>query len=481
MPEATVPETTVPETTVPETTVPETTVPDGGSPRRGGMSPGRKVEIRSWGGLSVRGVERLGEDLRALSVGVPLSRGLGRAYGDAALPPHSRPLLASTRLGDRILAFDPVAGLLHAEAGLSLGALNRLFWPRGFTVPVLPGTQHVSLGGMVAADVHGKNHHCEGTFGRHVERLLLRVLDGGPDGRLAWCSREREPALFRATLGSMGLIAHVLEVVVRLQPIPSPWIWAEHQHYCDLASLLAGLAASAPRWPFTVAWADCLLKRVPGVLFRGRWATAEEAPSTAPVARRRLAVPVHAPSWVLNRHSIRVFNRLVDLRHRWRGKGIVHPEGFFHPLDTIKDWNRIYGRRGLTQYQCVLPATSGRGAIRAFFDRVRATGCASFLTVVKDFGAEGEGLLSFPRPGTTVSLDLPVRPGIEQRVAGLNALVRELGGRIYLAKDAFTTAEDFRAMEPRLAAFAAARRRFDPRAQLASALSGRLLEVPCDA
>ena len=441
--------------------------------------------VESWGRLRVAGNERLGEDLAKLTTDVPLSRGLGRAYGDAALPSAARPLVAGTRLADRILSFDRQSGVLHAEAGLSLETINRLFWPRGFTSPVLPGTQLISLGGMVAADVHGKNHHLDGTFGRHVERLLVRVPGGrgAPEGddvssarEVVWCSRTEHPELFRAVLGGMGLTGHVLEVLVRLQAIPSPWIWSERTYHPDLTSLVDGLAEAAPAWPFTVAWADCLGRRVPGVLYRGRWATAEEAPSAPPVPKKRITVPLDAPPWLLNRLTIRAFNLLVATRNRATMKGIVHPEAFFHPLDSVRGWNRIYGRRGFTQYQCVLPAEAGREAVAAFFELARKRGAASFLTVVKDFGDEGEGLLTFPRPGTTISLDLPIRTGIEALVAALNAFVIEAGGRIYLAKDAFTSARDFRSLEgSRLASFEAARRQVDPHGRLGSALSERLM------
>lgn len=437
-------------------------------------------EIRSWGGNRARVEERLGEDLARISREVPLSRGLGRAYGDAALPPPSRPRVAGTRLADRILAFDAERGTLRAEAGLSLAAINRLFWPRGYSPPVLPGTQLITLGGMVAADVHGKNHHLDGCFGRHVESLRMRVFDdGSPHGRVVDTSRAEHADLFHATLGGMGLTGHVLEVEVALQPTPSPWIWAETRRYGDLESLLDGLRREADAWPFTVAWADCLARRAPGILFLGRWARADEAPAAVPSSKRRVSVPIDAPGWLLNRLTIAAFNRAFDWRHRLtsaagRG-GIVHPETFFHPLDAVRGWNRIYGRRGFTQYQCVLPKVAGTTAVRAFFDQVRRGGGASFLTVVKDFGDEGDGVLSFPCPGTTVSLDLPLDGKVQALVDRLNAFVIEAGGRIYLAKDALTRARDYRRLEPRLDDFLMLRRRFDPEGRLGSLLSRRLM------
>lgn len=436
--------------------------------------------VAGWGRLAQPGRERLGEDLEQLSRSVPLMRGLGRSYGDASLPPPDRPVVAGTRLADRLLAFDAGSGVVRAEAGLSLGALNRAVLPRGWASPVMTGTQFVTLGGMVAADVHGKNHHVDGCFGRHVERLRMRVFDqpGDHAGRVVWCSRSEHPDLFRATLGGMGLTGHVLEVEARLSAVPSPWIWAEQRRMKSLDEVLAGLRESAGNWPFTVAWIDYLAAgrgSGRGVLFCGRWATAEEAPAAVPPRTERLSVPFVLPGWVLNRFGMRAFNLFYYLAQRPR-KGTVHPEAFFHPLDTIASWNRLYGPRGFSQYQCVLPHASCPDAVREVLQTVASSGVPSLLTVAKDCGDEGEGLLSFPLPGISVALDLPHRPGTQHVVDRLNALVTAAGGRIYLAKDALTRAADFRAMEHRLDAFEAVRRRWDPAGRLASAQSRRLLE-----
>lgn len=449
----------------------------------------RRATLCGWGRLAVPGRELVGEDLAALSRDVPLTRGLGRSYGDASLPPPDRPLVASSRRADRILAFDPATGTVRAEAGLSLRALGAALLPRGFVSPVLPGTQDVTLGGMVAADVHGKNHHRAGSFGRHVRGLRMRVAadagdaQGRPVGReIVTCSRDEHPDLFAATVGGMGLTGHLLEVEARLEAVPSPWIHVEQVRVGDLEAMLAGLAESAAAWPFTVGWIDGLAagRRLGrGVLHRGRWAEPGEAPAAPPRPKRRVTVPLDAPSWLLNRVAVRAFNEAVYRRGPRRPRaGIVDPESFFHPLDAVRGWNRLYGRRGFTQYQCVLPAAAGPAAVAGLLERITAAGAASFLNVIKDFGAEGEGLLSFPCPGTTLALDLPVRAGTRDLVARLNAYVIEHGGRIYLAKDAFTRAEDFARMEPRLAAFDAVRRRWDPDRRWRSALSVRLLGDP---
>lgn len=429
--------------------------------------------LTGWGLIGKDGRELRSEDLAAITRGARLTRGLGRSYGDSSLPANGNAVAASP-LADRILAFDADSGLLEAEAGLSLAEINRLFWPRLWSSPVLPGTQQITLGGMVAADVHGKNHHRDGTFGRHVERLAMRLADG----RLVTTSRRERPELFRATLGGMGLTGHILEVAVRLQPIPTPWIWAESERIAGVDEFIDALRAAAGEWPFTVGWFDALatgrdLGR--GILIKGRWAEPSEAPAEPPPPKRRLAVPLTLPNWTLNRLSMWLFNQLYFRQHPRRAKrGIVHPESFFHPLDGIEHWNRIYGRRGFTQHQSVLPEAERPGAARRLLEELTSRRGLSFLCVIKDCGAEGEGLLSFPRPGISIAIDLPAGPGIQDLIDALNRQVLAEGGRIYLAKDTFAKSADFRAMEPRLAAFDSARRRWDPERQLASAQSVRL-------
>jgi len=429
--------------------------------------------LSGWGGLGVPGREVRSEDLAAVTRDAPLTRGLGRAYGDAALPPPGVERVAGSCLADRILAFDPETGRLRAEAGLSLRTLHRLVMPRGFFVPVSPGTEEVTLGGMVAADVHGKNHHVAGTFGRHVEELLLRT----GDGRLVRCSPHEEAELFWATVGGMGLTGHVLEVTFRLDRIPSPWILCETLRFPRLLPLVQALREASTRWPFTAAWIDCLaggeaLGR--GTLLCGRWCGRDEGPAKAPRERFTLPVPFHAPSWLLNRVSTTLFNDLVYLTGR-PGRRVVHHGKFFYPLDRVQNWNRLYGRRGMTQHQCVLPL-AGADEVAAFLATVRRAGGRPFLAVLKDFGAEGSGLLSFPRPGLTLALDFAVDAGTPALVAALNRHVREAGGRIYLAKDAFSTAADFAAIEgERLARFQQVRRQWDPEGRIRSRLSARLL------
>jgi decaprenylphospho-beta-D-ribofuranose 2-oxidase len=434
------------------------------------------AELSGWGHYPVAlGRQLRGEDLAEITARARLSRGLGRAYGDAALPATPDDLVVTTTLADRLLAFDPASGRLRAEAGLSLRALNRWSMPRGWFTPVTPGTQFVTLGGMVAADVHGKNHHRNGCFGEHVTSLTVRVADG----RVVECSDEHEAELFRATIGGMGLTGHILEVEFRLESIPSPWIWAESDRCDSLDALLKRLQEAGDRWPFTVCWVDCLndppqLGR--GTFMCGRWAEPGEAPATAPSPKGALTVPFFLPSWFLRPWQVRLFNRLNYKRHGARThRGIQHPEAFFYPLDVVHEWNRLYGRRGFTQYQAVLPVADDASVPRRFLELLHRESAPVFLCVMKDCGKEGKGLLSFPRPGVSFALDLPVDGAATQRLVDvLDEFVIASGGRVYLAKDAFTRAEHYRRMDARLDAFTQVRQRWDPDGHLRSAQSVRL-------
>ncbi len=439
---------------------------------------GRVREISGWGGQSVRASEIRAEDLESATRGAVIVRGLGRSYGDSSLPPPGRREAVATPLADRILSFDEGTGEMVAEAGLALSAVYRVLLPRGWFVPVTPGTWHVTLGGMVAADVHGKNHHRDGCIGEHVTRLRMRLADG----RIVECGPDEEPDLFRATLGGMGLTGHILEVGIRMARVPSPWIVAEHLPIPSIHDFLRELDTSAEAWPFTVGWIDCLSRGSAmgrGVLFRGRWARPGEAPATFPMPYRRPSVPFRFPEWAMSPPAMRAFNESYYRFHTLRpGRRIEHPQTFFYPLDAVGGWNRIYGHRGVAQYQCVLPRSRGADAVVRLLEHLTERGGTSFLCVIKDCGPEGTGLLSFPMPGVSIALDLPMRDDTQQVVDALNELVIEEKGRIYLAKDALTRPEHFRAMEPRLEEFLRIRRRYDPNSAIRSAQSVRLMGDP---
>jgi FAD/FMN-containing dehydrogenase len=371
------------------------------------------------------------------------------------------------------LRFDSTNGLLRAEAGVSLAALNRVFLPRGWFVPVTPGTQFVTLGGMVAADVHGKNHHIDGSLGNYVRSLRLRIASG----EIVECTPEHETELFWATIGGMGLTGHILEVEIAMKSITSPWIWQESLRVDCIEDMIAALQCAAATWPMTVGWVDGTAtghRLGRGILIKGRWATTSEGLSFQPEWKRRRALRFDFPRFVMGRFSMSAFNALYYWKHLARLRhDLVTPEAFFYPLDSIEQWNRVYGKRGFTQYQCVLPNAAD---VRRLFERFVAAGGISWLCVVKDCGPEGRGMLSFPRAGITVAIDIPVRAGwTESLVDQLNEFIIQAGGRIYLAKDAFTKREHFRAMEPRTAKFLEVRGAWDPNGAIRSAQSVRLL------
>lgn len=439
------------------------------------VTTARPTELSGWGCIGRPGRELLSEDLEAASQDVVLTRGLGRSYGDSSLPAAPEHKVLATRLANRILSLDENSQVIRCEAGVSLAELNRLLMPRGLFVPVTPGTKFVTVGGMVASDVHGKNHHRAGCFGAHVRSLRMRIADGS----IVDCGPQQQPDLFWAAVGGMGLLGHILEVEFRMDSIPSPWIWAEHQRVDSIEEYLAALSEAAPKWPMTVGWIDCVNQGKGmgrGILTSGRWAQTEEAPARPPSIPRSKTVPLNFPNWAINNLTVQAFNSLYYWK-TWRRKssGLMTPEAFFYPLDALLHWNRVYGSRGFTQHQCVLPRSAGAEAVREFLKILTREGCASPICVIKDCGPQGQGLLSFPMEGTSIAVDIGVTPNIEKSIARLNEFVISAGGRIYLTKDQFTRREHFVAMEPRLPAFLSARQTWDPQQKFKSAQSVRLM------
>ncbi len=437
--------------------------------------PGRAIEMSGWGAYPVvRGHEQRSENLPAITRDAVLTRGLGRAYGDASLPPAGEHVVAASPLADRLLFFDRESGVIRVEAGFPLMRLNRLSLPQGWFTPVTPGTHYVTVGGMVAADVHGKNHHVAGCFGEHVRSLKMRVADGAiielGDG---------QHDLFRATLGGMGLTGHILEVELQMERIPSPWIWQETERIDCFEDVLERLEDAGKQWPFTVCWSDFLVtgeRAGRAILMKGRWAEPDEAPAGLPQWRSSLAFPFRLPSWALQTWMVRIGNYLNYTKHGAEPhRGITHPESFYYPLDVIREWNLAYGRRGFTQHQAVLPAPHTHRRHEDYLRLLHDNRAKVFLSVVKDCGDEGRGMISFPKRGVSYALDIPVDQDTQRVIDRLNDFVVAEGGRIYLAKDAFTRPEHFRAMEPRLDAWNEVRRQWDPEGKLKSALSVRVL------
>ncbi len=403
-----------------------------------------------------------------------IARGNGRAYGDAAL---NRDATLVTRRHDHIIAFDTETGLLTAESGLMLADLLEIFVPRGWFPPVTPGTRLVTLGGMVASDVHGKNHHGAGSFCNHVDSLELVLADG----RVVTCSRLQNAELFAATCGGMGLTGIIASVTFRLQPIRTAWIRQQTLRCASLADAMAQIEATR-HWTYSVAWIDCLSGGADAgrcLLYLGEHAEPDELDPqqrTAPLAvpkRRLLRVPFALPSWVLNGYSLRAFNEIYYGTAR-PGRALIDWQRYFYPLDAILDWNCIYGRNGFLQYQCVLPGAASAIGLQQLLRQVALAGLGSFLAVLKQFGDHPGGDLSFPMAGYTLAMDFPQRPQSLALLNELDAIVADHGGRLYLAKDARMTAAMLRRGYDGLSRFQASRQRSGAAQRFTSNLAERL-------
>ena len=389
-----------------------------------------------------------------------IARGNGRAYGDAALNPE---LTLSMLAMDRLLAFDSSCGALTCEAGVLLSDLLRVYTPRGWFPPVVPGTADVTVGGMIAADVHGKNHHRDGSFGAHVESFRLATRNGD----VQTCSREENPDLFRATLGGMGLTGVVLSARFRMCRIESEHVRSETVNTPDLDATMATLEESDD-WRYSVAWIDGSAKcgnLGRGLVSRGDFATRDELSGQASAYRshsrasRQLPIPALL-SGALNPVSVRLFDTLYNrVGHFPNGPRLVHHASFFFPLDRLERWNRLYGRRGFVQYQCVLPVSQSSRGLRAILERVVESGHIAYLAVLKLLGPQGEGMLSFPLPGYTLALDFPMRPGTLELLDSLDEITTVHGGRVYLAKDARCRPDRVQEGYPHLPMFFEVRRR----------------------
>jgi FAD/FMN-containing dehydrogenase len=448
-----------------------------------------ETELSGWGRYPRARVrcarpERQAEARAALAErdGAPVvAYGLGRSYGDAALNAGGRVVL--TRRLDRMLEFDPATGWLRCEAGVSVDEVLATFVPRGFFPPVTPGTRFVTLGGALACNVHGKNHHVDGCFGDHVRAVELLTASGD----VVVCDREREPELFAATVGGVGLTGLVLALEVRLTPISSPWIEMESVRVETLDHFFEVSRESAV-FTHTVGWIDCLATGRAmgrGVFMRGRHA-APDVHGTGrahavmagllKAAEPLLSLPVEAPPWLLGHASVAAFNEAYFRGHpRGTRRSLVHFEPFFYPLDGVPAWNRLYGRRGFLQYQCVVPPDPERRAIRRILELISASGMASFLAVIKEFGEIQHGGLSFPVPGVTLALDFPNHGArLYELLDRLDDVVVDVGGRVYLGKDARLTRERFRRMYPRWEEWKVVRDRWDPHGVFQSDLGRRL-------
>jgi FAD/FMN-containing dehydrogenase len=383
-----------------------------------------------------------------------LAYGYGRSYGDSCL--NEGGISLEVRNLNKFISFDEETGLLRCEAGVTLAEILEFFVPRGWFLPVSPGTKFVSVGGAIANDIHGKNHYKGGTFGCHVTRFeLLRS-----DGQAYLCSPTENSDLFRATIGGLGLTGLILWAEFYLKPIKNAYIDMEQFKYNNLEEFFEISEASDQDWVYTVAWADCMatgkqLGR--GLFMRGNFNESEFRPKKPARTKPLIAVPLDMPDFMINPLTVKIFNTMYY--HRQLPKKIrrvISYNPFFYPLDAIDTWNKLYGKRGFLQYQFVVPYKDGHDAIRELMTRIAKSGEGSPLVVLKTFGEiESPGMLSFPRPGVTLALDFGFNGAKTlQLLSDLDEIVYQSGGRIYPAKDARMSAEHFQAFYPNWRDFA---------------------------
>ena len=394
--------------------------------------------------------------LRRLVLSEPsvIARGNGRAYGDSAI---NRGATIEMRHLNRMLAFDPDTGQLVTEAGVMLGDVISAFLPRGWFPTVTPGTKFVTIGGAVAADVHGKNHHKDGSFRQYVDWIDVM----GADGEIVRCSPEERAELFDNTLGGMGLTGIVVRAAIRLRPVESGWIRQTTIPAPDLKAAMAAFEATQDA-TYSVAWIDCLgtganLGR--SLVILGEHAALADLPPDraqepyVTKAKRQRTVPFDFPSFALNRFSVRAFNALYyRAGARKSGTQLVDWDSYFYPLDAILRWNRIYGRKGFAQFQCVFPLDRSEQGLSALLETISREGAGSFLAVLKRFGPQ-ESPFSFPMEGYTLALDFPITARILALLERMDRITIDHGGRFYLAKDSRMTAATLRAADPRSETF----------------------------
>lgn len=421
------------------------------------------IEAKGVAPLDMSGVKVAVQDH---GVGGMIARGLGRSYGDSSLAKF----VVETRYLNHILDFDSDTGMVTCNAGISLATLLEVFVPKGWFLPVTPGTKHITLGGAVASDVHGKNHHVSGCFCKYVECIELLT---GPDNVLH-CSRTSHPELFHASCGGMGLTGIILSVTLRLKPVSSAYIDQQTIKASNLSEVLALFEANHAA-TYSVAWIDCLATG--SALGRSLLMTGEHSSGNmlAGPDKHPITIPADMPSSLLNRFSIKLFNSLYYNRiTKKEVKKRVHYEPFFYPLDGIQHWNRLYGKNGFTQYQFVIPKEAGQEGVSRILKEIAASGKGSFLAVLKIFGQQNSNYLSFPLEGYTLALDFKIEEGLFPLLERLDAMVLDYGGRIYLTKDVRMSEQTFKQSYPRWQEFQAIREQYGTRGIFSSYQSRRL-------
>lgn len=380
-----------------------------------------------------------------------LPYGNGRSYGDVCLNPGGG--LWNTSALDKFSSFDLKTGVLACEAGVFLGDIQSLAIPRGWILPVSPGTQFVTVGGAIANDVHGKNHHRKATFGNHLKKIeLLRT-----DGSYIECSPNLHSELFYATIGGLGLTGVILKAYIQLMPVESSCLESESIPFRGVREFMELSDASEQDWEYTVSWIDCLSGRSPdGIFLRANHSARANQDNRIANLKHHMMMPCTPPFSLVNKFTLRPFNFLYKNFHKLKpSRQIVDYQSFFYPLDIIVDWNKIYGPRGFYQYQSVIPRLSSIDAIENMLTEISSCGVGSFLAVLKTFSYQKSlGMLSFAQPGLTLALDFPNKGEVTSKLFGrLDAIVAEAGGRLYPAKDMMMSRSMFEAGYPRLKDF----------------------------
>lgn len=403
-----------------------------------------------------------------------IPRGNGRCYGDASLAEQT----INTLKYDKILSFDTANGIFECQSGLMLDQVLEVIVPKGWFLPVTPGTKFITVGGAVGSDVHGKNHHVDGAFSNHIIEMDVMLASG----EVITCSPERYTDLFEATCGGMGLTGLVTRVKFRLKKIETSYIRQKQIKAANLEEIIR-LFDEYKHYTYSVAWIDCLKKGKHfgrSILILGEHAKVDELPEKKkkdPLklpSRKQITFPFNLPSWVLNSFTVKLFNFLYYGKNLKREiNNVVSYEPFFYPLDAILHWNRGYGKKGFVQYQFVLPLHAKQGLIE-ILNRISDRGLGSFLAVLKIFGRQ-DSLISFPAEGYTLALDFPVRKGLFEFLDELDQVVLQYGGRLYMSKDARMKPEVLQAGYPRLEEFKSVVKKYNPDYKIRSVQSDRLL------
>jgi FAD/FMN-containing dehydrogenase len=405
-----------------------------------------------------------------------IARGLGRSYGDPALNGGGQ-VLGVAKV-DRYLAFDEATGTLSCEAGVSLAQIIHDFAPRGWFPMITPGTKYVTVGGCIANDVHGKAHHAQGCFSACVDAITVLLASG----EVVLASRSENADLFWATFGGMGLLGIVLTATLRLRKIETTYFRQQSVHAPDLAALLQALDENNERFPYSVATIDVFAKGAGlgrAMLALGDHARRDELPPALAAdplhvsGPPKLSVPFELPEFTLNPLTMRLVNAVI-LKIQASKAPFKHYDKFFYPLDMIDEWYRGYGRRGFAQYQFVLPLENSRASMHAILSAVFSAGELPFLNILKRFGKESGGLLSFPREGYTFAIDFPIRTNTVALLRRLDAMVLDAGGRTYLGKDSYMEAATFRAMYPAIDQWLQVKAKYDPNNVFVSDLGRRV-------